>query len=167
MQVPVAHIFVKKHVKGEKFGTRGSISQEDWDSIEMILERHNVKTLLEFGAGFSTKKFCDAGLEVISLETNATWARIVAGECPDAKVIVWDNENFPKEEVGNGKFDLVFVDGVDPRERQVIFGREFSDRLLMHDTKRRQEQELIQKYLSSWDATKLSDGRLTLLERVS
>ena len=167
MKAPVVKIFELSHVASELMGTKGPIGDDEWSAVSAVIEKYDIKTVLEFGAGFSTKKFCDAGLEVISLETNATWARIVALECPDAKVIVWDNENFPKEEVGNGKFDLVFVDGVDPRERQVIFGREFSDRLLMHDTKRRQEQELIQKYLSSWDATKLSDGRLTLLERVS
>jgi len=167
MNVPVFQIFVKKHVESEKFGTKGSISEEDWKEIAELLSQHSIGSILEFGAGFSTKKFCDRGIRIVSLETNPRWAEIVSGKCPKAKIVTWDNKEFPKEEVGNGKFDLAFVDGDDPRENQVIYGKEHSDRLLLHDTKRKQEQELIQKYLSDWKATVLSNGRLTFLERTS
>ncbi len=167
MKVPVVHLFAKKHFEREKFGTRGSISEEDWEEIAELLSQHSIGSILEFGAGFSTKKFCDRGIRVVSLETNARWAKIVSGKCPKAKIVLWDNKEFPKEEVGNGSFDLAFIDGADPRENQVIYGKEHSNKLLLHDTKRKQEQGLIVKHLSGWNTTVLSNGRLTFLERTS
>ena len=167
MKVPVFHVYVKKHVDSEKFGARGSISEEDWEEIAELLSQHNIKSVLEFGGGLSTKRYCNRGLKVVCLETNLRWAEIVAENCPSATVIRWDNKEFPKNRVGNGLFDLVFIDGADPRENQVIHGKECGDKLLIHDTKRKQEQELIQKYLSDWKATKLSNGRLTFVENLS
>jgi hypothetical protein len=160
----VARIFVKGKIE---WGSAASISKEDWGEIVKLLGQHGIGSILEFGAGFSTKKFCDSGIKIVSLETNARWAEIVSGKCPKAKIVLWDNKEFPKEEVGNGRFDLVFVDGVTPRDNQVIYGKEYSDKLLLHDTKRKQEQGLIAKYLSDWNATALSNGRLTFLERTS
>jgi len=136
----------------------GSISDYDWDHIQPALE--GVKTILEFGSGMSTKKFVEAGYKVTSVETNQYWIDKVEAEV-DIKIIKWNNNTFPADLLE--WYDLVFVDGIDPRDKQVDIARYMTNRIVIHDAGRTTEKKLMQKYLEGWNKTPL--GRSMLLEK--
>ena len=150
MRLARVHIFEAPHVKGRKFGTKGSIHAKEWEIIANAIVKYEMKSVLEFGSGFSTKLFCDAGLEVTSMETDETWAKKVRKEVPKAKIIVWDNKEMPHY-IGND-YDLSLVDGAWPRIEQLKQAMQRSKRLFIHDVNRQDELDLIQGHLSGWKA---------------
>jgi hypothetical protein len=122
----------------------GSISAADWEGIRAHLE--GVESVLEFGAGMSTKLFCAAGLKVVSLETNNRWIARV-GHLP-AEIHYWDNFTLPPAAVR--RYDLAFVDGAEPRDHQVILARQMAAKIIVHDGGRPQERALIAEHLADW-----------------
>ena len=142
------------------------ISHEDWDCMKELIKKHNIKSVLEFGPGASTEKFCEAGMEVISLETDGTWAKEVIQRYPSATVFVWDNYDLPDGVVGR-EFDLAFVDGITPRSSQMRHSIQLAKNVLLHDANRPKEKQLVRLYLSDWKLTTLASGKLAFFERVS
>jgi len=150
MKLGRVNIFESAHVRGRKFGTKGSIHNKEWEVIANAIVKYNIKNVLEFGSGFSTKLFFDAGLKVTSMETNENWAKVVRKEVPHAKIIVWDNKEFP--DYVNGYYDLSLVDGAWPRIEQLKQAMQRSNRLFIHDVNRQDELDLIQGHLTGWKA---------------
>lgn len=135
----------------------GAISGYDWTDIQPALK--GVTTVLEFGSGISTKNFVEAGYKVTSVETSQYWIDQVEAEV-DIKIIKWNNNTFPADLLE--WYDLVFIDGIDPRDKQVDIARYMTDKILMHDSARPKEKELMNKYLSGWNKTPM--GRSMFLE---
>ena len=148
-RVPRAKIFESAHVHGEKFGTKGSITFNEWDVIGEAIKKYEIKSVLEFGSGFSTDRFVMAGLRVISMETDRNWAKAVRKQVPGATIVLWDNVNMPDNpEI----FDLAFVDGVWPRLEQLRQAMLRAPRLFIHDVDRQEELDLIQGHITGWEA---------------
>ena len=125
----------------------GSISKDDWEGIKRVLKPSY--RVLEFGTGISTKLFHDFGCEIISVETDPRWVERAKPECPRATFMLWDNKTLP-EGLAEEHFDLVFVDGVTPRDLQLQIAIKVADKILIHDGARQHEQEIISKYLREW-----------------
>ena len=123
-----------------------AIRQYDWEAILPYLK--DVQTILEFGAGISTKLFTDIGKTVTSLETKEKWIRVCKMECPDVEYHLWDNEGFPEAAVR--EYDLVFVDGALPRDKQMEFAEKLADKVIIHDVDHEEVGPFIDDYFSNW-----------------
>jgi len=143
-----------------KFGD-GSISKEDWEGIKQVLKPDY--KVLEFGSGMSTKLFEQFGCNIVSFETNRHWYDRVRVECGNTSVVLWDGKNCP-DWLKQAHFDLAFVDGVEPRDLQLQLAIKTSEKILVHDGMRKQERELINKYLSGWREKPIG-GRCRYFER--
>ena len=141
----------------------GSISDYDWAGMETVIDKYNLKSVIEFGAGVSTKLFVEKGLMVLSFEDAQKWIDIVKEEV-DVEIIKWDCRNFPVIYLDR-RFDLAFVDGKDPRDEQVLIARVVSDYILLHDGARPTEKEYVRKYLSDWIEEPVK-GRCNFFKRI-
>lgn len=133
-----------------------AISQGDWHFIQRIIEKHKIKTILEFGAGLSTLLMSEIA-SVLSFETNKKHGENIiklANEKKDARslaVVLWDGK---RTDIVSSKYDLVFIDGPQGKDIGGI-GREASfeiavkhtDKIIVHDAGRQDEQRLQGKYL--------------------
>jgi len=141
----------------------GSISDYDWNGMEEVIDKYNLKSVIEFGVGVSTKLFVEKGLTVLSFEHAQKWIDIVKEEV-DVEIIKWDCRNFPVIYLDR-RFDLAFVDGKDPRDEQVLIARVVSDYILLHDGARPTEKEYVRKYLSDWIEEPVK-GRCNFFKRI-
>jgi hypothetical protein len=133
------------------------IIEKDWDLIEQIITDEKVKTVLEFGSGFSTLLMSQIA-SVDSFETNPEQIDRVRNRLPrDRKVNLypWDGETKPDSGRVKKKYDLVFIDGPESASRANQTGRripieiaiEHSDRIILHDAGKMHETMLQEKYL--------------------
>jgi len=109
-----------------------AIKTPDWLAIQVVLKRESIRSVLEFGAGVSTKLFAEEGLEVVSFETRQKWVDDVQAECPAATLVKWNNVDFPTIWLKR-RFDLAFVDGQSPRDGQALVAKLLSNRVIFHD----------------------------------
>ena len=66
---------------------------EDWDVLKDIVEKYNVKSVLEFGAGISTVLLQDMNIKVTSIESNADYLAKLDPLLSNAiDVQLWDNK---------------------------------------------------------------------------
>jgi len=134
-----------------------SISWPDWKFIRSIIQRNDIKKMLEFGCGLSSLLIQEHS-NIISLETSEDWKKAIdALSASNYKgknlldIKMWDGKKaveFPD------KFDLIFIDGpgilgkhID-RECSFATAVKCSDRIIVHDAGRETEVLLQQKYLS-------------------
>ena len=139
----------------------GSISQDDWKGMETVLD--GVTCVLEFGSGISTKLFNDRGIAVTSCETDYAWIQKARPECFNVEFIHWNNRTLSGKITGR-RYDLAFVDGQDPRDKQITWAMKLADKILLHDGHRAAEQALVEKYLSGWTEIPIP-GRCRYFER--
>jgi hypothetical protein len=141
-----------------KFGLRfgeGSITMPDWWFIESVIDKYNIKSVLEFGAGLSTLLLNDKGVEVTSLETMRWWINKLKEISPGINVILWKQKDSPdiKE-----KYDMCFVDGpmafgslglseFYSRETSTRIASERCNYLIIHDAGRKAEKMWQDKYV--------------------
>jgi hypothetical protein len=109
-----------------------AINTPDWKAIEDVLDRESIRSVIEFGAGVSTKLFFERGVDLVSFETRMQWIETVSKECPGVICVHWNNADFPTRFLKR-RFDLAFVDGQDPRDSQAIVSRLVSNRIIFHD----------------------------------
>jgi len=116
----------------------------------MVIKRHKVKKVLEFGCGISTLMFNKMGIEVLCYETNNKWADKVRGSMinPDTNLHItnWDS----KDSKILGHYDLAFVDGPaggNNREHSTRLAAQHADIVIQHDAARPTEKEWAKKYL--------------------
>jgi ADP-heptose:LPS heptosyltransferase len=125
------------------------ISEKDWVAMQEIIEKHKIKTVLEFGCGLSTLMMLDAGLKVTSLETQDRWKEDVAKKHKDTNILLWDGvkEDVIKEDQ---KFDMAFIDGPqggDKREISTKLASKHASVIIQEDSSREQEVSWSKKYL--------------------
>ena len=162
----------------DTFGTKGGTTSEEWQLIDAAIKEYDVKNVLEFGSGWSTKKFDETVLRTVSLETDRNWAAIVRKNVPSAEIVVWDNKNMPDDI--HGRFDMVFVDGKWPRMNQIKHGVLFAPRMFVHDANGTvlnwffdDKLKLIHGGMSGWqkfgwqNVPRFTKGRLAFFERTS
>jgi len=135
-----------------------SIEKEDWEFIKDVIEKDNIKNVLEFGSGLSSLLMSEL-IKVDSFETDIQHARKIVNKIKNLKSLknlridVWDGEHFDC----NKKYDLVFVDGPpggafmlaggEGRQYSIKAASKHSDRVIIHDAKREDELKWQEKYL--------------------
>jgi len=133
------------------------IIEKDWDFIEQIITDEKIKTVLEFGSGFSTLLMSEIA-KVDSFETDPKRKKMVKERLPkDRKVnlYTWDGKTKPDSGRVKEKYDLVFIDGPESaimgdqtgRKVSIEVATECSDRIIVHDAGKMHETMLQEKYL--------------------
>jgi len=139
----------------EKYGMTfggGAITDRDWLFMSELIEKENIKNILEFGTGLSTLLFQTRVDRIDSFETNQGWINKISAMADETKVNHhnWDGvkATIPQDVV----YDFVFVDGPSGGEN-----REFSHKyayetgakwIIVHDAGRVPERKWQEKYLS-------------------
>jgi ADP-heptose:LPS heptosyltransferase/glycosyltransferase involved in cell wall biosynthesis len=124
----------------------GSVTVRDWDFIKQTIEKNNIKSVLEFGAGLSTLLFKDLGLNIRTYETSQGWIDKIKAISPSCDVRLWDGKNLDEKD----RFDLAFVDGPSgggTREMSTKIASEQADIVIVHDASRADELKWQEKYL--------------------
>lgn len=88
---------------------------EDWYAMERVIDKYGIKTILEFGSGFSTRLFCAKGLRVISYEQSTEWAERVQEMCPKADIRIYEGGVLKGPTAHMVFIDSPWCDGTDPR----------------------------------------------------
>ncbi len=126
-----------------------------WEVMKQVIIDHKVKSVLEFGIGVSTLLFQNLGLKVTSYETDPEYIKFVEKLGVKGQIFYWDNTTLAIP----GHYDLAFVDGILPREPQLILAKSVSNLIAIDDYAGR-EENLLKKYLTNF---KRIDDRNTLL----
>lgn len=132
------------------------IIEKDWDFIEQVMRDEKVKTVLEFGSGFSTLLMSEIA-EVDSFETDPERMDEINQKIPDGRKVkfyLWDGKQVDSTKM-NGKYDLAFVDGPESASNISQLGRQISielaakhsDRIILHDAGKMHEAMLQEKFL--------------------
>ena len=133
-----------------------SIERGDWEFIEGIIDKHNIKTVLEFGCGLSTLLMLDKGLRVVSYETSELWSKKISKLNPKCDIRMWDGKHLGIKE----KYDLAFVDGPpgagksgfppnSAREQSTKIASERAKYVIVHDAQREPELMWQDKYIKN------------------
>lgn len=127
-----------------------SISRPDWAFLDRVIQRYEVRSVLEFGSGLSTLLFAMRGLEVVSFEADASWAehvrRVVLPH--GGHVIDWDGRSTSSLPA---RADLAFVDGPkhgENREGATRIAAQLCSLVVVHDAFRPAERTWQRKYLA-------------------
>ena len=134
-------------VEGFEYGG-GSLTREDWAFLEKSIRENDVKSVLEFGAGFSTVLLNRAGVKVVTYETNQAWIDKVKRIEPKCDVRPWDGVS----SFDPGVFDMSFVDGPAGGRNREISTRIASGScrvVMVHDANREHERNWQEKYLKA------------------
>lgn len=146
-----------------------AIDEPEWDWIARLIHRDRIKSVVEFGMGTSTKLFSQAVPDLLSYENHKPTIERFLG----CQVRSYPVKGYITPEPR--RFDLAFVDG--PAAAHIKKGparfntaraaRQYSDRVLVHDSKRPGEQKTIEALFKGWHRTECPDSArgLTLLER--
>lgn len=170
-------------------GWRGGIGDDDAAALCRVVRAHNIKTLLEFGPGFSTYLFLCAGVErIVSCEHDPRWltiARELFASDERVTIVPYANTPVVALNVGAETFDAAFVDSPkgNAKARVVHPGQEDMSRYntlraalihapvaFLHDAKRPLEQATLARLLAQgvaeWDLleTKRGIARLRRLQ---
>lgn len=127
----------------------GCITSEDWNFLRDVIQKNNVKTVLEFGTGLSTLLMSDLGVTVVTYETMEGWIKKIKELKPAADIRLWDGITLP-EKPPLPKFDMAFVDGPaggKSRENSTQLASQLSDLIIIHDASRPNEMKWQDKYL--------------------
>lgn len=136
----------------------GAITHKDWPFMESVLDKYNVRSVLEFGVGLSSLLMMNKVDVIVSYETDLGWIDKIkqkANEkldirCWDGKIV---REDLPR-------FDLAFVDGPaggENREFSTRVASEKTDIVIVHDAGREPERRWQEKYLEN-DFEMISKG---------
>ena len=140
---------------------KGAIDPMDWPFLEEVIKKHQVKTVLEFGAGLSTQLFAEkAGVLTDSFETEQAWIDKVTKEAPNAKIHKWNGRDMLGMWPNN--YDLAFVDGPangQNREQAVRLAANHANIVIMHDATRTYEAQWEEKYLKPGFQGPIKGGR--------
>ncbi|MBU2052453.1 hypothetical protein KKH13_04590 [Patescibacteria group bacterium] len=140
----LAEIPTEALAAGLSFGG-GSLTAGDWTFIQGVIKDHNIKSVLEFGAGLSTILLNKAGMRVVTFETNQGWIDKLKKHYPSADVRLWDGVNLDLgSETTVYHFDFAFVDGPSggaSREASTKIAAAISDIVIIHDAGRENERK--------------------------
>jgi len=108
------------------------IRQNDWEDILTIFHAEKPVSIVEFGAGISTVLFYDYGLHLVCFESIQRWINEVHAMRPEIIIEKWDNRNIPVKWKSQS-FDIAFIDGVAPRDSQILTAKQLTDKIIIHD----------------------------------
>jgi len=114
-----------------RWGSAG-FGRDDWRFIYRLVQKYNIRSVLEYGCGLSTELLYVIGLEVLSLETQERFAKLYK----DFNVVLCDyDEGYP---AFSRRFDLGFIDGPGEAERHdrsksVLHAKQYCDYIYLHD----------------------------------
>lgn len=137
---------------------KGAIDPMDWPFIKETIEKNQVKTVLEFGAGLSTVLMGELA-KVTSFETESTWIEKVKYSSPKADIKKWNGREITEE---LGSFDLAFVDGPangQNREQAFRIAANHAKIVIVHDATREWESKWEEKYLKDGFQGPIKGGR--------
>ena len=150
-------VVVQKFDPQEKYGLQfggGCITEKDWEYIKAVIREYKIKSVLEFGSGLSTLLFNDAGLKIITFETNQGWIDKLKSINPKIDIRLWDGVNMPdispEHPENKYKFDLAFIDGPSggkSREHSTKIGALSADVAIVHDANREWERKWQEAYI--------------------
>ena len=125
--------------------TEFSIDESDGKMLVRWCKELGIRTVLEFGPGYSTNFFLEAGCQITAAESDGEWARAFQKhpESKQVKLVPFEANALPLVLSGVPPyFDLTFVDApkghVFPcsRVNAAIYGYHHSDYIIMHDSNR-------------------------------
>ena len=99
-----------------------------WKYIMQVIDRFNVRSVLEFGPGLSTLLFESVDCNVDCFETDRRYAKKL-GKLVTAKIRIWDNKNTRITK----NYHMSLVDGAQPRGRQLIYATKHSNIIIRDD----------------------------------
>jgi hypothetical protein len=148
----------KKKFKIWDEGISKAIKPEDWYLFQRIVKEYNVKSVLEFGCGLSTFLWQAMGLRLTTCETNSTFMKRVLDlfnshfqQSSKAYWINWNNKTFPNTiSPADWSVDLAFIDGIDPRDKQIEVASLAAKRVIVHDGYTKPTPSFIEQYLENW-----------------
>ena len=132
--------------------TPASITIPDWEFIKGVIEGNDIRSVLEFGFGFSTVMFNELDLDrLVCYETE----RKRLPRDSDIDIRLWDGKDifiyggFKFFDSGE-RYDLGFVDGPaggENREWSTKWASELCDHVIVHDYDREWERKWQRKYI--------------------
>ena len=126
----------------------GALTQKDWEFIQSIIKKYNVKSVLEFGAGLSTLLLNDIGLEkVVTYEDKQGWIDKLKKIKSSCDIRLWDGKNL----IDNDHYDLAFVDGPSgdfSREQSTKIASEKCKVIVVHDAGREWARKYQDQYIA-------------------
>lgn len=143
---------------------KGAIDPLDWPFIEEVLRKHQVRTVLEFGAGLSTSLFLKfrhadgSQIAFASYETEKDWIGKVKDVC-GVEPFYWNGREMDKQ---LQDFDLAFIDGPangQNREQATRLAANHAKIVIMHDATREFEAKWEEKYLKPGFQGPIKGGR--------
>lgn len=157
----------------QKFNIAKAIRPEDWYLFQKIVEDYGVESVIEFGCGLSTALWKKMELNTISLETDSIFmAKVILFFEKNSELLGnrnnlvfnhWDNIDPPNNELWNAyQFDLAFVDGIDPRDRQIELAKAAAPIIIVHDGYTKPTPSFINDMLSDWIEIKVNSVRSRL-----
>jgi hypothetical protein len=137
------------------YNDRFCITKSDWEFIEKVLKKYNIKNVLEIGSGISTLLFSKI-VNVVAYDTNKDYANrfskfgldIRLGEYPDIKS------------------EMIFVDGPwkgETRGDATKYASEHSDMVITHDSRREWEKKWHEMYMGQFDMVDKGGNRTCAL----
>jgi len=162
-------------------GWKGGIEDDDATALHQIVQDHKIKSLLEFGPGYSTHAFLCAGVErIVSCEHDPNWLATARGLfATEKRVTILPYTNTPVVAVNleGQTFDAAFVDSPEgsAKARVVHRGQEDLSRYntlraalihaplaFLHDARRPLEQaalaRLVAEGVAEWDMFATTKG---------
>ena len=127
--------------------TSFSVTASEWYLLADWCKQHQVRSVLEFGPGYSTTAFAQAGRRVVSCEGNQEYFDLYAPALKELGVqLAWYEESsfdLRIEGVDGTKFDLGFVDAPKssrwpllPRVNTALYCLRCCRLIAVHDTTR-------------------------------
>jgi len=142
-----------------------SIRQKDWEVIERILDEYNVKSVVEFGTGISTKLFeTRDDLEITSLETEQKNIDRFVKELKRTNLFLWDGKTTHKF-----KADMALIDG--PHKginREPSYKSVYESDIpivICHDYHREEDRKWVNKYFKDWEVINCELKEMIILKR--
>lgn len=138
----------------EEYFKTGFLGRSDWEVLCRVITKYNLKNIMEFGSGTSTRLFHDCGISCISYEQDQKFAETLQKQCPNNTIVKWNGLNIPKKE-----YDLIFIDGPWCTPKTIFNSREQAFNIAlrmqpkfvaMHDMDCKNERKLRDTVFKSW-----------------
>jgi len=141
-----------KYLNKAKIGG-GAINEKDYKFIVDFVNINNFKTIGEFGPGSSTYAFLENNCKIKSYENNPLWLERYKEEFsskPNVDILKYSIEEEKIIAKIKNKVDMFFIDsppsnGKMARLKTCLKALQYSDVILLHDAKRREERQVIEK----------------------
>lgn len=128
-----------------------AIDESEWDWLCLIIKKYDVKSIVEFGTGTSTKLFKQLVTNLVCYEDFKPKFDGLGG----CVKIGYAKGQWPTKPLSQA-FDFAFMDACSHTIECVI---DHSKMIAVHDSKRPSESGIINKLLSTWERIECPDSR--------